>query len=871
MIPILYDKGEGAFASNGLCRLRDCISCVVTEERNGIYECDFEYPVDGAHYDMIQCGRIVAVTHDESGVVQPFDIVGYERPINGVVTFHAVHISYRQCALTVSGTNINSLAGAFTMLGTAKPNNPFNYWTDKGSTGYLGAADGVPHSVRSVLGGMEGSILDCYGGEYEWDKWTVKLWSARGSLKNFTIRYGVNMTDYSEDTDYSDTYNSVIPYWVGQDTNGDPLIITGDRQESGYPSFNGTDRCIPLDVTERFNSEDGIPTKAQVEAEGHSYITANSPYLPAQTLNVDFMRISDSPEYAQFESLQRCKLCDTIKVLFPQYNVEGTFKIVKTEYDVLNDRYLTLELGTLSISLATALGINSSGSNYVSVGGGGGTTNYNDLENKPSINGTTLSGNKTSADLGILESPDVVYCTSSTAGGTAAKTATIVSGTLTTLTTGCQAIVKFTNANTVASPTLKIGSTTAKSIKRYGTTSPSTSAATSWNAGSCVYFVYDGTYWQQIGFLNSTYSAISQANIENLSGTSTGLITGTRLTQGVAARVKYTQTQASGTKIGAIEINGTSTDIYIPSSAASVTDVEVDGSSVVSGGVADIPVAKSNTYGVVKVIQDNDPPGGVIGVTHHNSGGNELTSYAPLVTYAGGAYSTIRSKFLPDATQSEKGALSASDKTKLDNIASGAEVNVQSNWTEADSSSDAYILNKPTLATVATSGSYNDLLNKPTIPTNTSDLNNNSGFITSSDIPVTDVQVNSSSVVTSGVANIPTAASNTYGAVKLSTNVQGTKLSVTGTNGYGVPLLNNGTVDSSQLPNFVGTDGNTAGTKGAVPAPATTDANKFLKSDGTWATPVTYVISISGNVITLTDSNGGTSTVTLPTYNGGVS
>ena len=84
MIPILYDKGEGAFASNGLCRLRDCISCVVTEERNGIYECDFEYPVDGAHYDMIQCGRIVAVTHDESGVVQPFDIVGYERPINGV-------------------------------------------------------------------------------------------------------------------------------------------------------------------------------------------------------------------------------------------------------------------------------------------------------------------------------------------------------------------------------------------------------------------------------------------------------------------------------------------------------------------------------------------------------------------------------------------------------------------------------------------------------------------------------------------------------------------------------------------------------------------------------------------------------------------
>ena len=162
--------------------------------------------------------------HDESGGIQPFDIVSYSRPINGIVTFHAVHISYRQCALTVSGTNINSLADAFTMLGNAEPSNPFTYWTDKTSLGYLASGDGIPHTVRSILGGMEGSILDAYGGEYEWDTWTVKLWAARGSLKDFTIRYGANMTDYNEDTDYNDTYNSVIPYWVGQDANGDPLF-----------------------------------------------------------------------------------------------------------------------------------------------------------------------------------------------------------------------------------------------------------------------------------------------------------------------------------------------------------------------------------------------------------------------------------------------------------------------------------------------------------------------------------------------------------------------------------------------------------------------------------------------------------------------
>ena len=357
MIPILYEKDETAFTSNGLGRLRDCISCIVTEERNGIYECDFEYPIDGVNYDRIQCGRIIAVEHDETNDVQPFDIVGYSRPINGVVTFHAVHISYRQTALTVSGTNINSLADAFTLLGNAQPSNPFNYWTDKDSTGYMASGDGVPHSVRSILGGMEGSILDSYGGEYEWDTWTVKLWASRGSLKNFTIRYGVNLTDYEEEVDYTDTYTSVIPYWVGQDSDGNDLVIKGDMQSTSYPSFNGSGRCIPLDVTDKFDSEDGTPTKAQVEAMGLAHINENQPYLPSQNIKVDFVRISDTPEYAQFKTLQTCKLCDSVNVMFSRYNIEGTFKIVRTEYDVLQERYLTMELGTLSITLSEALGI----------------------------------------------------------------------------------------------------------------------------------------------------------------------------------------------------------------------------------------------------------------------------------------------------------------------------------------------------------------------------------------------------------------------------------------------------------------------------------------------------------------------------------
>ena len=349
MIPILYEKDETLFASNGLGRLRDVIEARVTEERNGIYELDFTYPLNGQNYEKIQLGRIVAVEHDDSGDVQPFDIVSYSRPIDGVVTFHCVHVSYRQSHMTVTGSNINSLADAFTALGTASPSNPFTYWTDKSSTGYVGAFDGVPKSVRSMLGGVEGSILDAYGGEYEWDKFTVKLWANRGQYRDFAIRYGVNMMEYQDETDASPCYSSIIPYW----TDGTTTIV-GDKQTLSTLPPSGRDACVPMDVSEKFESQ---PTKAQVNSMGLSVLNQGSPYLPTQNITVSFVRLQDTLEYAQFSSLLRCGLCDTINVIFPDYNSSGNFKIVKTVWDVLAERYEEMELGDLSTSLSEALGI----------------------------------------------------------------------------------------------------------------------------------------------------------------------------------------------------------------------------------------------------------------------------------------------------------------------------------------------------------------------------------------------------------------------------------------------------------------------------------------------------------------------------------
>lgn len=386
MIPILYESTEKSFISNGLGRLSDAISCVVTEERNGIFECDLQYPVGGANYDLITLGRIIGVTTadttltktiylrtaitDEEGnklveendaaftaavtahaldySIQPFDIVSFTRPIDGIVTFHCVHVSYRQSYLTVTGSNINSLEDAFALLETSQPTNQFHYSTDKDSTGYLAAADGVPKTVKSMLGGVEGSILDVYGGEYEWDKFNVILHASRGMRRDFSIRYGVNMLDYNEEMDTQGTFMSCVPYW----TNGTNAVV-GDRQISSGSTITGRGECVPLDVSSRFENQ---PTKVQVEEMGQTVMNELNPALPIQTIHVEFVRLQDMG-YSGLEDLLECKLCDTIKVVFPAYGTTGSFKIVKTVWNVLRNTYESMELGDLSTTLSEALGL----------------------------------------------------------------------------------------------------------------------------------------------------------------------------------------------------------------------------------------------------------------------------------------------------------------------------------------------------------------------------------------------------------------------------------------------------------------------------------------------------------------------------------
>lgn len=354
MIPILYPANETSFTSNGLGRLPDATECIVTEERNGVYELRMLYPVEGLHFSDILINRFIyAVPADGKGK-QPFRIYSIGKPLNGIVEINAEHVSYQLSHIPLAPFTAGSAVAAMAGLKTnAAEACPFTFWTDKEVTGNFKVTE--PASIRSMLGGTTGSILDVFGtGEYEFDCYNVKLHLHRGIDNGVTLRYGKNITDIKQEENIANTYTGVMPYWKGSGDNNEEevVILTEKVLHSSNAANFPYQRTIPLDMSSNFETK---PTEAQLRSAAQSYMVSNNIGVPAVSLDVSFIALWQTEEYKDVANLERINLCDTVTVEFPALNVSAQAKVIKTEYDVLRNRYQKLELGEARTNFTRAV------------------------------------------------------------------------------------------------------------------------------------------------------------------------------------------------------------------------------------------------------------------------------------------------------------------------------------------------------------------------------------------------------------------------------------------------------------------------------------------------------------------------------------
>lgn len=360
---ILYDHDEEAFTSNGLGALPDAASCTVTEERNGGYEVEMEYPLTGSHFRDIQKRRILYVKPNPYDDPQPFRIYSITKPINGIVTVHAAHLSYDTSGSIVKlfPADAGSASAAMSYLKNfSVPSTSFTFFTNVGKSGTMSVPK--PSSIRSLLGGSDGSILDTFGGEYLFDKWNISLLESRGSNRGVTIRYGKNMTDLEQEENDTDFYTGVYPFWYSESEDGGLVTLSANDGIVNAPGNYDFVKIMPLDLSsEDFGKEttdsEGYtttiekPTEAELLAAAQKYITNNKIGIPKVSLDVSFVMLAQTEEYKDFARLETVKLCDTVTVEFEKLGVKTTAKCIKTVYNVLTGKYNSIELGEPKSSL----------------------------------------------------------------------------------------------------------------------------------------------------------------------------------------------------------------------------------------------------------------------------------------------------------------------------------------------------------------------------------------------------------------------------------------------------------------------------------------------------------------------------------------
>lgn len=348
MIPILYK--QDAKAKIGW--LAEASDCQCTEERNGVFELEFQYPMLGRYAAELVIDRYVKAKPNANGKNQFFHIRKVSKPINGMFTVSCEHISYALSGYpvpTVSASG-NAQVAINAILTAAK--NQFGK-----DTGFSVATTDITLSssialtnvsARAALGGVSGSVLDVYGGEYEFDNHTIKLHKARGKDRGVRIAYGRNMTELKCDIDMDSAYTGIYGY-----VKNDNVDLHSYKAVTNSSGINA--KTLIRDFSSDFSGGDSKITQSGLDSAVSAYAAANDINSPTVSMTVSFVDLSQSPEYASFSALESVSLCDTVQIYHKDLNINIKAKVIKTVYDVLRERYTSIDLGSPRANFADVI------------------------------------------------------------------------------------------------------------------------------------------------------------------------------------------------------------------------------------------------------------------------------------------------------------------------------------------------------------------------------------------------------------------------------------------------------------------------------------------------------------------------------------
>lgn len=353
MIPILYSSLTGAPITTGMGMgpLADCIECTCYEEINGEFECAFKYPYTGSLYPYIKKGAIVAAKPSPAygNVFQQFKIYKIGKPINGIITVNAHHVSYELGGLPVAPFNFEGTTADVIMneLYDASLIADDRFTFSSELTKIISISSPVPKNLREILLGTDDSVVGISKNELLFNNYSVSLLEARGQSTEIEIIYGRELIDYRQEESIENAYSHLVAYAITKNTNGADMIVgtSPGAIQLIDPVSLGHQKCLIRDFTGEFDNPNDI-TQSNLAVKAAEYIENNNLSVPTINFRVSFVDLKKNPEYSNIlTAFGNIGLGDNIKVLIQKLGVSAKARIIATTYDVLAEEFISVEVG----------------------------------------------------------------------------------------------------------------------------------------------------------------------------------------------------------------------------------------------------------------------------------------------------------------------------------------------------------------------------------------------------------------------------------------------------------------------------------------------------------------------------------------------
>ena len=372
MRPILFNKNEQSFDTYGLGEL-NVTKGTVTRERNGNYTLYAEIPVNDPATATLEKEMKLKADAGLRTKNQTFEISRIVKDSSNIAKIYGQHISHKLEYMAV--VNGRAFSGsAFTALAiwhnATIGDLRFDVWSDIQTTGNGVFDISKMENARQALGGVEGSILDIYGGEYEFDNMTVRLHKQLGRIAPTVLEYGRNILSAESDETIESVYTSVLPFATytpdkpegdTSDSQPDPVTVTLPENyvDSKYKALYAHRRIKVVDFSSEFKSDSkskDIPTPDKLRKMANDYMERNAIGKPKINTKIDYVDLAKTLDYADRAWFEELELCDIVPIYYPQIGLtDETAKITTITYDFINERNESVEFGDIGTNVRATM------------------------------------------------------------------------------------------------------------------------------------------------------------------------------------------------------------------------------------------------------------------------------------------------------------------------------------------------------------------------------------------------------------------------------------------------------------------------------------------------------------------------------------